>query len=315
MRRQRAVPTLHSMAVDDPAFRIRPAWPDTMVYEEFAPGDDGAPRELRFNCRAGDEPPQVIVPSTALWLQGMPAWARPRRELVIARLRAAGCVPWVHEPDGGWVESPDGRLVVRVSAEHDELCGPWERITLWCRTPSGRRELAAFTSFGLGATLRFMPGDTMVFDPLFDRAGQRQRIVVDAEAGTFGFHPNERPQPLRELDAWLGHRAWGPMGSSGGPPPDPSPGRSCPPSLAMPPQPPWRRAARAVLGTIWLLAGLLLSAGGAWMALAADSPKDRLAGLFGCLFFAGCAWLELRELASGRAAPVGDAPITRYMSL
>jgi hypothetical protein len=296
------------MAVDDPAFRIRPAWPDTMVYEEFAPGDDGAPRELRFNCRAADEPPQVVVPSRALWLQGMPAWARARRDVVIARLRTAGCVPWVHEPDGGWVESPDGRLVVRVSAEHDERCGPWERITVWCRTASGQRELAAFTSFGLGATLRFMPGDTAVFDPLFDRDGQRQRIVVDAEAGTFGFHPNERPQPLRELDAWLGNRAWGPMGSST----EPSsglPGRSS--SVAVPAQPPWRRAARALLGTILLLAGLLLSAGGAWMALAADSPRDRLAGLFGCLFFAGCAWLELRELASGRATCTEDAPITR----
>ena len=62
------------MAVDDPGFRIRPAWPDTMVYGEFAPGEDGAPRQLRFNCRAADEPPQVIVPSTALWLQGI----RPR---------------------------------------------------------------------------------------------------------------------------------------------------------------------------------------------------------------------------------------------
>jgi hypothetical protein len=288
------------MTVEDPAFRIRPAWPDTMVYEEFAPGDDGAPRELRFNCRAADEPPQVVVPSRALWLQGMPDWARARRDVVIARLRTAGCVPWVHEPDGGWVESPDGRLVVRVSAEHDERCGPWERITVWCRTASGQRELAAFTSFGLGATLRFMPGDTAVFDPLFDRAGQRQRIVVDAEAGTFGFHPNERPQPLRELDAWLGHRAWGPL--------TPTSAASSGPSSQQP-RPPRRRAARAVLGSVLLLADLVLSAGGAWMALAADGPRDRLAGLFGCVFFAGCAWLELRELASGRATSAEDAPI------
>lgn len=301
MRRQRRAPTLRGMAVDDPGFRIRPAWPDTMVYEEFAPDDDGAPRALRLNCRAATEPPQVVVPSRALWLQDMPAWVRTRREVVIARLRSAGCVPWVQEPDGGWVESPDGRLVVRVSAEHDERCGPWERITVWCRTASGQRELAAFTSFGLGATLRFMPGDTMVFDTLFDRAGQRQRILVDADAGTFGFHPNERPQPLRELDAWLGNRAWGPMTTASPPSPRPSP----------PLGPPWRRAARAVLGTVLLLVGLVLSAGGAWMALAADSPKDRLTGLFGCLFFAGCSWLELRELGGGRGASAEDARITR----
>lgn len=303
MHRQRVAPTLPSMAAHDPGFRIRPAWPDTMLYEEFAPGDDGAPRELRFNCRATAEPPQVVVPSTALWLQGMPAWARPRRELVIARLRAAGCVPWVHEPDGGWCESPDGRLVVRVAAEHDERCGPWERITVWCRTPAGRRELAAFTSFGLGASLRFAPGDTVVFEHLFDRGGQRQRIVVDAEAGTFGFHPNERPQPLRELDAWLGHRAGRAQPPVSWPP--------LLPPLAMPPGPPWRRAARAVLGTLMLLGGGVLSAGGAWMALAADSPKDRLTGLFGCVFFAGCVWLELRDLAGRRTAPTGGAPIAR----
>lgn len=287
------------MAVDDPAFRIRPAWPDTMLYEEFAPGDDGAPRELRFHCRAGHEPPQVVVPSTALWLQGLPAWARARRDVVIARLRTAGCVPWVQEPDGAWVESPDGRLVVRVSAEHDERHGPWERITVWRRTAAGRRQLAAFTSFGVGAALRFAPGDTLIFDPVHDRRGQPQRIVVDAEAGSFGFHPNERPQPVAELDAWLGNRQWGPAGPSS------------PPPQAMPPGPPWRRAARAVLGTTLLLGGLVLSAGGAWMALAADSLQDRLTGLFGGLFFGACVGLELRDRAGARAPGAGDAPIAR----
>lgn len=282
------------MAADDPGFRIRPAWPDTMLYEELAPGDDGAPRELRFHCRSDHEPPQVVVPSAALWLQDMPAWARPRRAVVMARLRAAGCVPWVCEPDGGWVESPDGRLVVRVSAEHDERCGPWERITVWCRTAAGRRELAAFTSFGLGAALRFTPGDTVIFENLVDRAGQRQRIVVDAEAGTFGFHPNERPQPVRELDAWLGHRAWGPM-------------HAAPPL----PRPPARRAARAVLGAVMLLGGLVLTAGGAWMALAAETPQDRLTGGFGFLFFGACVALELRDLAGGGTPSRKDAPDMR----
>ena len=279
------------MAADDPGFRIRPAWPDTLLYEELAAGDDGAPRELRFHCRSDHEPPQVVVPSAALWRQDMPAWARPRRAEVIARLRAAGCVPWVHEPDGGWVEAPDGGVVVRVSADRDERCGPWERITVWCRTPAGRRELAAFTSFGLGAALRFAPGDTVIFENLVDRAGQRQRIVVDAEAGTFGFHPNERPQPLRELDAWLGHRAWGPV-------------QAAPPL----PLPPVRHAARAVLGTLMLLGGLVLTGGGAWMALAAETPRDRLTGAFGCLFFGACVALEWRELAGARFPSPRDAP-------
>ena len=283
------------MSLDEPSFRIRPAWPDTLVYEEPAPGDDGAPRELRFHGDTGVEPPQLVVPSRALWVQSMPAWARHRRAEILARLRGAGCVPWVQEPDGRWAESADGRLLVRVSADRDERCGPWERITVWRCLPEGRSRLAEFTSFGLGASLRFTPGDSLVFDPLLDRGGQRQRIVVDAEAGTFAFHPNERPQPVAELDPWLGHRAWGPVA----------------PRPVAPVAGPGRRAARALLGGVMLLGGLVLTAGGAWMALAADTPKDRLIGAFGCVFFGACVVLEWKDLAGGRAAPYTDAPISR----
>lgn len=287
------------MPVDDePGFRIRPAWPDTMVYEESAPGEDGAPRELAFACRAcctSDAPPQVVVPSQALWGQSMPAWAQGRRAGIMARLRGAGCVPWVFEPDGGWIESPDGHIVVRVTADRDERCGPWERVTVWRSDDAGGTELAAFTSYGLGATLRFAPGDTVIFEHLVDRGGQRQRIVVDAEAGTFGFHPNERPQPLDELDAWLGNRSWGAVAA----PPAP------------PPMPPWRRAARAAGEAIMLAGGLVLTAGGAWMALAAQAPKDRLIGAFGFLFFGGCVALTLKDLVGGRAIPPADAHTPR----
>jgi hypothetical protein len=47
------------------------------------------------------------------------------------------------------------------------------------------------------------------------------------------------------------------------------------------------------------------------MALAADSGQDRLTGLFGCVFFGACAWLELRDLAGNRAAAAKDAPMAR----
>jgi hypothetical protein len=286
------------MPVDDePGFRIRPSWPDTMVYEEWAPGDDGSPRELAFACRGCDEPPQVVVPSQALWGQRMPGWAQGRRADIMARLRNAGCVPWVFEPDGGWIESPDGRIVVRVTADHDERCGPWERITVWRHAEHGLIELVAFTNFGVGASLRFAAGgDAVIFDSLVDRGGQRQRIVVDGAAGTFAFHPDERPQPVAELDAWLGNRAWGPVAAA------PSP------ALA---GPPWRRAARAVLGTAMLLGGLVLTAGGAWMALAADTLADRLVGAVGGVFFAGCVALEIKDLTAGRAKPPMDAYVSR----
>lgn len=283
------------MPVDDePGFRIRPTWPDTLVYEEWAPGDDGSPRELAFACRCCDEPPQVVVPSQALWGQRMPAWAQGRRAEIMARLRDAGCVPWVFEPDGGWIESADGRVVVRVSADHDERCGPWERITVWRQAEAGLVEVVAFTNFGVGAALRFAAGDAVVFDKLVDRGGQRQRIRVDVAAGTFAFHPDERPQPVDELDAWLGNRAWGAV--------EPAP---------IPAGPPWRRAVRLVLGAVMLLGGLVLTAGGAWMALAADTLADRLIGAFGAVFFAGCAALELRGLAAGRSTPATDAFLSR----
>lgn len=285
------------MPVDDePGFRIRPTWPDTLVYEEWAPGDDGSPRELAFACRCCDEPPQVVVPSQALWGQRMPAWAQGRRAEIMARLRDAGCVPWVFEPDGGWIESADGRVLVRVTADHDERCGPWERITVWRQAEAGFVELVSFTNFGVGAALRFAAGDAVVFDHLVDRGGQRQRIVVDGAAGTFAFHPDERPQPVAELDAWLGNRAWGPVA------PAPSP------ALA---GAPWRRAARAVLSTVMLLGGVVLTAGGAWMALASDTLADRLVGAFGCVFFAACAALEIRDLTASRAKSSTDAFASR----
>jgi hypothetical protein len=284
------------MQVDDePGFRIRPAWPDTMVYEELAPAEDGTPRELAFACRAHGEPPQVVVPSEALWGQGMPAWAQGRRAEIMARLRGAGCVPWVFEPDGGWIESPDGCVVVRVTADRDERCGPWERITVWRQGGEGVVELASFTSHGLGAALRFPGGESVIFEGLVDRSGERQRILVDCDAFTFGFHPNERPQPLDELDPWLGNRPWGPMA--------PLPATST--------MPPWRRAACAMGEAIMLAGGLVLAAGGAWMALAAQAPKDRLIGALGFLFFGACVALSLRDLVGGRATPPADAPMKR----
>jgi hypothetical protein len=283
------------MPVDDqPGFRIRPAWPDTMVYEESAPGDDGAPRELAFACRAHDEPPQVVVPSQALWGQSMPRWAQTGRAEIMARLRGAGCVPWVFEPDGGWIESPDGRIVVRVTADRDDRCGPWERITVW-RGGESPEELTSFTSHGLGTALRFPGGQSVVFDSLVDRAGERQRILVDCDALTFGFHPNERPQPLDELDPWLGNRPWRPMAP-----------------LPAPAMPRWRRAARSMGEAVMLVGGLVLTAGGAWMALAAQTPKDRLTGSFGFLFFGACVGLSLRDLVGGSATPQAeDAPMER----
>jgi hypothetical protein len=284
------------MLIDhQPGFRIRPVWPDTMVYEELAPVQDGSPCELAFACRACNEPPQVVVPTPALWGQSMPAWAQGRRDVIMSRLRRAGCVPWVFEPDGGWIASPDGRVVVRVTADRDERCGPWERITVWREDEDGLVEVASFTSHGLGTALRFTGGESVVFDGVVDCGGQRQRILVDCQARTFAFHPNERPQPLDELDPWLGQRAWGPMA--------PQPAA---PALSL-----GRRAARAAGEAIMLVGGVVLAAGGAWMALAADSLADRGIGAFGFVFFGACAVLELRERAvDGTTAP-RDAPIAR----
>jgi hypothetical protein len=286
------------MPIDhQPGFRIRPVWPDTMVYEELAPAPDGSPCELAFACRAGSEPPQVVVPTPALWSHGMPAWAQGRREVIMARLRRAGCVPWVFEPDGGWIASPDGRVVVRVTADRDERCGPWERITVWREAEDGLVEVASFASHGLGTALRFPGGESVDFDGLVDRGGQRQRILVDCRALTFGSHPNERPQPLDELDPWLAHRAWGPMAP-----------RPAAPALSLSLG---RRAARAAGEAIMLVGGVGLTAGGAWMALAADTLADRAIGALGFLFFGVCVVLELRARAVDWTTAPQDAPVAR----
>lgn len=197
------------------------------------------------------------------------------------------------QPDGMHVGSPDGRLHLRIAPVYDERCPPCEELTLWRRPASDAQpvQLAAWTSHGLGSAVRFTGEDSLVLEHQVDSRGGVYQILIDTGARTFGFHPNERPQPLDELAGWLSppSTAWSAL-------PEP------PPLSAL------RRSALVITELFSLLGGGVLAAGGAWMALAADTLKDRSIGLFGLLFFGTCAALALRDLLRLRAAAAATAP-------
>src|SRR5437899_3169013 len=72
-------------------YQIRPAWPDAMVYQQ----NDG--NVLTLDSPSMAEPPHVIIPGARSWTERMPAWTHERRQIILDRLREAGCI--VHEQD------------------------------------------------------------------------------------------------------------------------------------------------------------------------------------------------------------------------
>jgi hypothetical protein len=192
-----------------------------------------------------------------------------------------------HSADGCWFESADGRLRLQVQTWLDDRGPPSQGLTLWRRAAPNAQplRLARWTSHGLHASAEFSGPDALIVEQQIDRRGQAWRLWIDAEAQTFTFHPNERPMPLDELDAWLN-------------PPFPAAGAGLPPPST--PLTPLRRAARVFTEGLSLLGAGLLTLGGGWMLLAADSAADRWTGLFGLVFFGACAGLSVRDLRRWR---------------
>lgn len=246
---------------DDP-FRVLPAWPDTIVYEE---GDADASRSIRFDTRSMAEPPQVCVPVKARWAATMPAWATARRDEIVARLRGARCVVVEVDSDLDRYLVPDGSLMIDVSRENEERSGTWEMLRVV--TLPGGFALTQIFNRGAPVELRFdQPGAVSI--RLDDHLGVRRDVRVDIASRSFRLDTSGAAEPLDRLLDRLG---WND-------PPVPFM-----PTVAI--GPPSR-----LLAWLGLLACAVFVAGGLWMAVTATTPKDRWAGLAGAVFFGACGW-------------------------
>jgi hypothetical protein len=249
--------------------RIRPQWPDIMVYE------DEQGRAIEFNTRSMAEPPHVVLPSVAQWTSEVPGWAHDQRDTIAERLRKAGCV--LAEQDGRNVRtfSPDGMLRVDEDYQHDERSGPWETIQL-IELASGKS--LAFALNHDTSELPLFPQPGVAVLSMQDRAGLRHRVEIDAKAGAFRMLRMQEagpPEPLSRLDDRLG------LG----------------PSPTILPEPA-RSAMWCGLQAVLALASLVFVLGGAWMLLTAATAQERWTGLAGVLFFGACGVASLTEVRS-----------------
>lgn len=250
------------------AFRIYPEWPDTMVCET------GDGRSLRFDCLSMDEPPQVLVPAPRHWAASTPAWAHGEREAIVAQLRAAGCL--VAEEDGASTTllSPDASIRVEHERVHDDRSALQETIRL-VALPGGE-VLAHVLNYGGFEPVRF-PRTAAVVVELTDGRSRRRRIDIDAPSRTFRLLPDGGAEPLRALADRLERgddASAAPAVAAVAPRPQAMPGR--------------------VLDAIAALGGLLLAAGGLWLAFAGRTDKEQWTGLLGAVFFGACGVASLR---------------------
>ncbi|MBI3367727.1 MAG: hypothetical protein HY021_04535 [Burkholderiales bacterium] len=255
--------------VADGNFHIRPAWPDQLAYQSEAG------QEIRFDCRAMQEPPQVLVPLPPRWAEQLPAWAHGQRELIVARLRGANCVVLDQGDDVTLAISPCYTLRVEQHRGQDDR-GHWEAVSV-VALPS-QQTLAHINTHGASQWLAF-PGPGLAAIAVTNRAGQHLRLQIDAARRTFRFLPDGIDEPLDQLPARLGR---------------------VPQRLASM-QTPARSATAKLLGGLLAAGSVVLCGGGVWMGLSADTAKDRWTGWFGALFFgAGVVmplwgWLKQRR--------------------
>jgi hypothetical protein len=135
--------------------RIRPEWPDALVYEE------DREHTLRFCARSLDEPAVIAVPSAELWQQAMPAWAQAKRAQILARLRDARCILSEEDESHSHLLSLDGAIAVELERVADDRTGPWETMRV-LRFPS-RELLASASSRGSLNSVRFpAPGSVLI---------------------------------------------------------------------------------------------------------------------------------------------------------
>ena len=251
------------------SYRIRPEWPDAMVYEE------GDARSIRFDCRSLHEPPRVLMPAAELWAEKMPAWAHDRRDLIVTRLRQAACLVLEEGADATRVLSPDGTIRLEMYRVEDERSGLWETVRVLAE-PSGD-VLAHLMNYGVSDVLRF-PGPGLLIVSLTDRSSQRRLLQINAATRTFRMDPHDDEESLDLLPERLG--------------------LTREPAALVPPR--FQAGFSGVLSVVTLLGSLVLALGGAWMMVTGDTTKDRWIGGFGLLFFGACLVTEWRDRRNAR---------------
>jgi len=263
----------------DTGFRVRPVWPEFMIYEETEAGS--VVRSLSFDCREMDEPPQVCVPSPERWAAKVAPWAQAQRELIVQRLRGANCVVVEQGEEVDTTLAPDGSFRVEQCRTWEDRIGQVETLSI-VSVPDGE-QLAWVSEHGSMGRLRF-PAPGVVELSLVDRraGGERRTVRIEPSARTFRFEPGGIAEPLGLLLDRLG---WN----------DP------PRPYVSPPQAPAPFA--RTLAFLGMLVALVFVFGGAWMALSATTPKERWTGALGVAFFGACAYASLKEWRSGASKP------------
>ena len=200
----------------------------------------------------------------------MPAWAHGEREVITVRLKAAGCLIFEEAEMSSVLLSPDGTIRVEREKLQEERSALHESIRV-VALPDGA-VLAHLLNYGGAEPTRF-PQPGMAVIELTDRLSQRCRIEIDAAARTVRTLPKAEGASLVRPPEQMGY------GSAASP-------------------------LRLVLGRLLdgflALAGVLLTVGSVWMALAGQMARDRWIGLLGAVFFGACGASALRDLLRRR---------------
>ena len=165
--------------------------------------------------------------------------------------------------------SPDGEVRIEVHRTDDERAGTW--ITVQLIDAASGELLVSEANHRARTAVRF-PRAGLVAVTLTDRTGETREFEVEAATRRFRMHREEVFEPLALLPARLGHV-------------EPRPYASPAPRPALP----------GVFDLVCALASLVFVIGGAWMAMAGETAKDRWTGVAGVLFFGLCFFSFLSD--------------------
>jgi hypothetical protein len=168
----------------------------------------------------------------------------------------------------GEMRSPDGRVRVDVRVDRDDRTGPWTDIAV--HVDDGGEPIVRLPSNRSLDDLRFAPGEVVL--AFTDGWGRPWQVLIDIDARTYRLHPHDEPEPLAGLPGRITRRVEAP---------------------AVPAAPP--RFGTRVLDALNIAGCAVFVAAGAWMALAAETTKERWIGAFGVVFFGACLWVAWRD--------------------
>jgi hypothetical protein len=251
---------------------------DSLVYR------DAEGRSVEFACRAADAPVSVWIPRERWWLERTPAWAHAQRDEIVERVRAWGAIVHEPEPTADWgsittIQSPDRAFRIECSVRQDDRCAPWERTRMLANAgdevlvdlPLHRVEALAFSGAG-SVTLN-----------LAGRYGDRRRVRVDVARRRFHLDadPDGAGHPLALLATMLATML--------------APVPAAPAPLVPRRRQVWFESALGLLAVPFALGGL-------WLAIAAKTLSDRLAGIAGVVIGGLAAASAIADLRRRRAA-------------